>query len=213
VSEQKHYNKLSLTHETSEACVVFKAGKNCDGYFTTNDLMQQVEKAVAIFESKTNGTATVLFMFNNAPSHQCRAPDALSARHMVKGPHPTWTHHKGGLKMHPARFSDGSPQNLYYPENHPTMPGWFKGMQRIIEEHGLWPEHGLPSQCLGFKCQARCSDCCMHRVLFTEPDFGSQHSHLEEFITSRGHICDFYPKFHCKLNFIEQYWGAAKFHY
>ena len=30
------------------------------------------------------------------------------------------------------------------------------------------------------------------------------------YITSWGHICDFYPKYHCKLNFIEQYWGAAK---
>jgi len=31
--------------------------------------------------------------------------------------------------------------------------------------------------------------------------------------TSRGHICDFYSKFHRELNFIEQYWGAVKFHY
>jgi hypothetical protein len=35
-------------------------------------------------------------------------------------------------------------------------------------------------------------------------------SGLEELIESRGHLCDFYPKYHCKLNFIEQYWGAVK---
>ena len=46
-----------------------------------------------------------------------------------------------------------------------------------------------------------------------QPDFVNQKSHLEELITSRGHICDFYPKYHCELNFIEQYWGAAKFRY
>src|SRR5882724_7498033 len=48
---------------------------------------------------------------------------------------------------------------------------------------------------------------------FTKPEFGSQCLHLEEFITFRGHICDFYPKFHCELNLIEQYWGATKFCY
>ena len=66
-------------------------------------------------------------------------------------------------------------------------------------------------------CQLECvpgkTDCCCHCLLFTQPDFIAQKSHLEEFITSHGHICDFYPKYHCELNFIEQYWGAANFHY
>ena len=31
--------------------------------------------------------------------------------------------------------------------------------------------------------------------------------------SDRGHICDYYPKYHCELNFIKQYWGAAKLIY
>lgn len=40
-----------------------------------------------------------------------------------------------------------------------------------------------------------------------------QKSRLQELIESRHRICDFYPKYHCELNFIEQYWGAAKCRY
>ena len=35
-------------------------------------------------------------------------------------------------------------------------------------------------------------------------------SQLQELVKSCGHLCDFYPKYHCELNFIKKYWGAAK---
>ena len=206
----------SETHlsKNSEARVFFKAGKNRDGYFDADDLLQQVNNAIDIFEGKANGFATGLFLFDNAPSHQRRAPDALSAQKMPKNPHASWRHHKDGPKMRMTNFGAGKMlQDFYFSEDHPTKPGWFKGMENIIRERGLWPETGLNGQCEGFKCEAGKKNCCCHRLLFTQPDFENQKSHLEELITSRGHICDFYPKYHCELNFIEQYWGAAKLIY
>jgi hypothetical protein len=52
------------------ARIVFKAGKTHDGYFTCDDLIAQVDNAINIFEGRTNGLATGLFIFDNAPSHQ-----------------------------------------------------------------------------------------------------------------------------------------------
>ena len=107
----------------------------------------------------------------------------------------------------------GETQSLYWPEDHPGMPGWFKGMEQILRERNLWPEQGLRAECEGFKCPPGQVNCCCRRLLFNQPDFVNQKSQLEEYITSRGHICDFYPKYHCELNFIEQYWGAVKAQY
>ncbi|KAF8804558.1 hypothetical protein BYT27DRAFT_7259039 [Phlegmacium glaucopus] len=203
-----------LTDSDKEAQIIFKAGKNQDGWFSGEDLLKQVDKAIDIFEGRTNGFATGLFLFDNAPSHQKCAPDALSAQKMPKNPHPTWTHHKEGPKMCTTRFGeDQKIQDLYFNHNHPTMPGWFKGMEVIIQQHGLRPEKGMNAQCDGFKCVAGKTDCCCCRLLFTQPNFMAQKSHLEELITSHSHICDFYLKYHCELNFIEQYWGAAKLRY
>ena len=86
-------------------------------------------------------------------------------------------------------------------------------MEQIIKECGLWPSAGLLAQCEGFKCESRLTNYCCCRLLFTQLDFISQKSQLEEFVTSCSHICDFYLKYHCELNFIEQYWEAAKLHY
>ena len=93
------------------------------------------------------------------------------------------------------------------------MPGWFKGMEAIICEHRLWPEPGLAAQCRDFHCPPGCTDCCCWQPPFAQPDFEGQRSQLQELIEDQSHICDFYPKYHCELNFIEQYWGAAKFQY
>ncbi|KAG2047507.1 hypothetical protein BDR06DRAFT_985144 [Suillus hirtellus] len=71
-------------------------------------------------------------------------------------------------------------------------------METIIHKCNLWPTTRLNAQCEGFRCKLDCMDCCY---------FALQKCHLEEYITSHGHICNFYPKFHCKLDFIEQYWG------
>jgi hypothetical protein len=175
------------------------------------------------------GRAQGLFVFDNAPSHQKRADDALSARRMVKGVSPTfysaakfslssaprkgWVLHPGGACMRNGMLPTGESQPLYFADDHPSMPGWFKGMETIIRERGLWPERGLAAQCPAFHCPPGLTDCCCRRLLFTQPDFEAQKSQLQELIEGCGHTCDFYPKYHCELNFIEQYWGAAKFRY
>jgi len=167
---------------------------------------------INIFEAKTKGFATGLFAFNNAPGHARQPLDGISTCKMPKFPSAAWTHHKNGPKMRSTSFTIFHPpllepvtihQDLYYPENHPTMRNWFKGMQQILHERGLYPASGLRAMCEGFKCDAGHTACCCHRLPFFQPDFSNQKSALEELITWQGHICEFYPKYHCKTNFIE----------
>ena len=113
--------------------------------------------------------------------------------------------------MHCGTLPTGERQSFYFSDDHPSMPGWFKGMEEILRERGLYPEEGLPAQCP--QCPPNRLDCCCRHVLYLQPDFVDQRSQLQELIKGRGHLCDFYPKYHCELNFIEQYWGAAKAQY
>ncbi|PBK97946.1 hypothetical protein ARMGADRAFT_1044557 [Armillaria gallica] len=210
-----------LVDGKDDAHVIFKAGTNHDGWFTSEDLLAQVDHAIDIFEGKTNGFAMGLWMFDNTPNYQKCARDALFAQKLPKRPSETWTPHSSESRMCNTWFANGEPQHLYYPDDHPTMPGWFKGMETIIREQGLWPEDGLLAQ-----CEARQTDCCCRWLLFTQPDFIAQKSQLKELIVSWGHICDFYPKYHCdyanhSAHFISAYyygltgvdavWAARKY--
>jgi hypothetical protein len=78
-------SSLALILLKSEAHVVFQLGKQCNGWFNSDHLLEQVNHAINIFDHMSNGQAQGLFIFDNAPSHQKRAPDVLSACYMVKG--------------------------------------------------------------------------------------------------------------------------------
>jgi hypothetical protein len=103
-------------------------------------------------------------------------------------------------------------QPLYFADDHPQYPGWFKGMEIIIRERSLWPEGGLPAECNSKLPEGQVTQpsCCCRHILYSQLDFASQKPLLQEYIKSCGHLCDFYPRYHCELNFIEQYWGAVK---
>ena len=49
--------------------------------------------------------------------------------------------------------------------------------------------------------------------MFNQPDFANVESIVETTCQSFGSEVIFLPKFHCKLNFIEQCWGFAKWIY
>ena len=172
-----------------------------------------------------------IFIFDNATTHTKRADDALSARKMPKntpGPGKNWgvsvtarspdgkiLYEENGkprkviMKMKDTHLPNGEPQSLYFPEGHPRA-GVFKGMAVILAERGLIKESKFRYECEAFKCAPGQTDCCIHRVLFSQPDFVAVKSRLEEACESRGFRTMFLPKFHCELNFIEQCWGYAK---
>ena len=83
------------------------------------------------------------------------------------------------IHMDNATFEDGSPQPLYFPNDHPISPGCFKGMAVLLEECGLVKESKLQYECPGFKFKPGMTDCCCHQALSTQPDFVAVESLLE----------------------------------
>ena len=215
------------------ARVVWKPGKNRDGYFDSEDFLKQVDSCMDILETDYPDEEHLL-IFDNATIHTKRADNALSARKMPKhtpkegcnwgievthrGPDSKIIYGPNGkpakikIKMGNAQFRDGTPQNLYFEEPHPRA-GIFKGMTVILEERGYANVSTLRSECKNFKCPPDATQCCCRRLLFNEPDFVNIPSLLEEHCAKRGFKVLFLPKFHCELNPLEMVWGRSKYHY
>lgn len=84
---------------------------------------------------------------------------------------------------------------------------FFKGIRQILEERGLWRD-GLLLKCA--KGDHTSDACCAARTLINQPDFKAQRPALLEFLEEKGHLVEFYPKFHCECNWLERYWGTVK---
>ena len=112
--------------------------------------------------------------------------------------------------MGDAKFANGTPQSLYYAEDHKNLQGVFKGMAVILEERGYTNTSKIRAECKGFKCEKGANNCCCQRMLYNEPDFIAVESLLEIKGKAREFQVIFLPKFHCELNFIEQCWGFSK---
>jgi hypothetical protein len=231
------YGWLRSPDKTETARVFFKAGKNRDGYFTNEDILNHATKAMDILTKHYPNEEHIL-VFDNATTHTKRSDTALSARQMPKCTKPVgefWgaikpvldndgkqvylRDEKGKLTRKPAKikvcmdnatFANGTPQQLYFPNDHPKYPGCFKGMAVLLQERGLDKESNLRFECPGFKCKPGVTNCCCRRALYSQPDFVAVESLLETHCRSRGFQVMLLPKFHCELNFIEQCWGYAK---
>ena len=213
--------------------VLFKPGKDRDGYWASENVIAHAESAMDIITKHFPFSSHTLY-FDNAPNHVKRPEGTLSARKMPKGIPKEGTNwgveiplrNASGqqvygsngkqlttkVKMHGARLPNGQPQDLYFPDNHPIHPGKFKGMVVILEERGFKDASKLRAQCnKQFKCPPGATHCCCRRILFNQPDFVHVlETILERVCKARGFRVIFLPKFHCELNPIEQCWGHGK---
>jgi len=208
---------LKLTSEQSllnpnipiEARKYLKPGKNEEGWWTADHLIDQViNYAIPIFETIYPGAIAVM-AFDNSTNHGAMPEDGLNVTKMNVNP--------GGKQplMHSTYFGpNNTPQSMVFPPDHSQYPNKAKGMKQILIERSLWKD-GLNGDCKLCKGKKKVVDpqrvdCCMRRILSLQPDFIAQKSRLQIEIEKRGHKCIFYPKYHCELNYIEMYWGAAK---
>jgi hypothetical protein len=223
------YGWLRSPDGKEQAWVFFKAGKNREGYFTSDEILEQATKVMDILDKHYPNEDHVL-VFDNATTHTKRADGALSARYMPKftsSPKKNWgveVNMRGEngkpvygpdgkilklkIRMEDAMFADGQKQALYFEDG--PKAGLFKGMAVLLQECGLVEKSKLNTECKKFKCKSGATNCCCCRVLYNQPDFVSTKSLLEEACEVRGYSVLFLPKFHCELNFIKQCWGFAK---
>jgi hypothetical protein len=127
----------------SEATVIIKPGKNADGWWTNDDLVNQIKSRVIPIFKILHPDCDGLFVFDNSQNHHAMAPDALVAERInlndggvnARMMRPGWFINEAGVEQQ---------QLMQTQENKP------KGLRTILKERNLWPAEGL-KKCLAQK--------------------------------------------------------------
>lgn len=165
-------------------------GANKDGYFTVEDIKAQAMQAITIAQTRWPEIDHILVYDNAtthrkredgclSARHMPKKPSGSTNRKTKSGEDPNFmvevnkrdadgkllynphgNLQKEKIRMTGALFSDGTPQPLYFPADHPQYPNKFKGMKEIIEERGLHQFATLPAECKQFKCADTQANCC-----------------------------------------------------
>lgn len=210
---------LTIMVQYSDARVVFRAGKQREGYFSTQDVVKQLSRAIAIVK-KMYPNEDHVFVFDNATIHTKQPENAAIVSKMTLGPSDKVKNDGIGpsgekikVNMAPTTLPNGSLQEFYHPENHSqkSLQGQFKGLKKLLEERGVPGASKLKLECRKPPgCPSGADNCCARRAMTNQPDFRDQKSMLQLLAESHGCSVIYLPKYHCELNPIEQCWGAAK---
>ncbi|CAG8549416.1 9072_t:CDS:1, partial [Cetraspora pellucida] len=96
-------------------------------------------------------------------------------------------------------------QDMCFSENYkdPKLRDKLKGLKEVLCKRGLW-HNGMKLVCKR-GCKQERTNCCARTTMANQLDFIAQHRKLEEAIIAAGHKVIFYPKFHCELNYLENF--------
>ena len=135
-----------------------------EGYFDSTKFLDQVDKAIDIFEGKYPNHQAV-FLFDNAPCHRKCSDDSLNINRMNVNP-------GGKQPIMKDTIWNGQVQRLV------TEDGIPKGMKLVLQERGVNTD--------GMNARA------MREKLGSYPDFVNVPTLVEELVRSRSHICLFF---------------------
>jgi hypothetical protein len=182
-------------------------------WWNSEKMLAHLEDAIAIAE-ELFPWARLIFRFDHSSNHTARGPDALNANNMNVNPggkqnimrDTEWVDEQKVTHKQSMVFTDG------------PLRGKPKGLRKVLKERGLLDENDMPTAiALRYldpagkseeRQKLRRDD--MRKLMAAQPDFVNEKTLIHKMVEASGHICRFYPKFHCELPAIENYWCDHK---
>jgi hypothetical protein len=184
---------LRLEGLDDDGVVFLEYGK--DVWWNSDRMIEQLGRVIDLAE-KVFPWARLIFKFDQSSNHKAMAADALSVTKMNVGPGGAQPKMRNGLWRgwsQPMVDGTGEPKGLEQVLRERKREDGTTLYDEIQEEKKKYPRKS--------DLQQKLSEC---------DDFRLQTGRVEELITSRGHMCIFYPKYHCELSPIERFWSCHK---